>query len=112
MAQYQNLFTTVQVTGPVSEGIPLSKGNDPRIIKPFFLHLAGRIGNAQIGPLYLGTLGVASLIFGILSINIMGMNMLASVNFSPIQFVRQLFWLALEPPAPVYGLHFHTFMVG
>jgi photosynthetic reaction center M subunit len=31
--------------------------------------------------------------------------MLASVNWSPIQFVRQLFWLALEPPPPSYGLH-------
>jgi len=26
------------------------------------------------------------------------------VNWDPIQFVRQLFWLALEPPAPAYGL--------
>ena len=43
MAQYQNLFTAVQVAGPISEGIPLPKGNDPRIIKPFFLHLAGRL---------------------------------------------------------------------
>jgi photosynthetic reaction center M subunit len=33
-----------------------------------------------------------------------GFNMLASVNWNPIQFVKQLFWLALEPPAPVYGL--------
>jgi len=105
MAQYQNLFTAVQVTGPTSDGIPLPRGNDPRLIKPFFLHLAGRLGNAQIGPVYLGSVGVASLVFGILSINIIGMNMLASVNFSPIQFVKQLFWLALEPPAPVYGLH-------
>ena len=95
MTQYQNLFTAVQVAGPVSDGIPLSKGNDPRLIKPFFLHLAGRIGNAQIGPVYLGSVGLASLVFGILSINIMGMNMPASVNFSPVQFVRQLFWLAV-----------------
>jgi photosynthetic reaction center M subunit len=26
--------------------------------------------------------------------------MLASVNWNPVQFVRQLFWLALEPPSP------------
>jgi photosynthetic reaction center M subunit len=32
--------------------------------------------------------------------------MLASVNWDPVQFVRQLFWLALEPPAPQYGLSF------
>ena len=30
--------------------------------------------------------------------------MLASVNWNPIQFVRQLPWLALEPPPPEYGL--------
>ena len=30
--------------------------------------------------------------------------MLASVNWSPIQFVRQLPWLALEPPKPQYGI--------
>jgi photosynthetic reaction center M subunit len=105
MPQYQNLFTAVQVTGPTSDGIALGRGNDPRVGKPFMLHLAGRLGNAQIGPIYLGSFGVASLIFGALAINIMGMNMLASVNFDPIQFIRQLFWLALEPPAPQYGLH-------
>ena len=105
MPQYQNLFTAVQVTGPTSDGIPLGRGNDPRVGKPFMLHLAGRLGNAQIGPIYLGSFGVASLIFGALAINIMGMNMLASVNFDPIQFIRQLFWLALESPAPQYGLH-------
>ena len=30
--------------------------------------------------------------------------MWASVNWSPVQFVRQLPWLALEPPLPKYGL--------
>jgi photosynthetic reaction center M subunit len=30
--------------------------------------------------------------------------MLASVNWDFVQFIRQLFWLGLEPPAPKYGL--------
>ena len=30
--------------------------------------------------------------------------MWASVNWDPVQFIRQLPWLALEPPAPEYGL--------
>ena len=30
--------------------------------------------------------------------------MLASVNWSPIQLIRQLPWLALEPPKPEYGI--------
>ncbi len=104
MIQYQNLFTQVQVAGPVQAGVPLGPQNEARVGKPFYVHLAGRLGNAQIGPLYLGTLGIMSLICGIAAINIMGFNMLAQVNWSPVQFVRQLFWLALEPPSPAYGL--------
>ena len=45
-----------------------------------------------------------SLVFGFFAIEIIGLNMLASVNWNPIQFVRQLPWLALEPPKPEYGL--------
>jgi hypothetical protein len=56
-------------------------------------------------PIYLGTLGIASLILGTLAINIIGFNMLASVNWNPVEFMRQLPWLALEPPPPGYGLH-------
>jgi len=104
MAQYQNLFTTVQAVGPVHHGVELGHGNSPRTGEPLSVYWAGVIGNAQIGPIYLGGLGVASLILGTLAFNIIGFNMLASVNWDPIQFVRQLFWLALEPPAPAYGL--------
>ena len=104
MAQYQNLFTTVQAVGPTHHGVELGHGNSPRTGEPLIVYWAGVLGNAQIGPLYLGGLGVASLILGTLAFNIIGFNMLASVNWDPIQFVRQLFWLALEPPAPAYGL--------
>ena len=34
MAQYQNLFTTVQAIGPVHDGVPLGKGNSPRVGQP------------------------------------------------------------------------------
>ncbi len=64
----------------------------------------GKIGDAQIGPLYLGFTGTLSLIFGFIAIEIIGFNMLASVDWSPIAFVKNFFWLALEPPAPAYGL--------
>ena len=102
--EYQNLFTAVQPVGPVQTGVALPPGNSPRTLKPFLVHLAGRFGNAQIGPIYLGPLGLASLVFGILAFNIIGFNMLAQVNWDPIQFVRQLFWLSLDPPSPAYGL--------
>jgi photosynthetic reaction center M subunit len=64
----------------------------------------GKIGNAQLGPIYLGGFGVLSWVCGMLAFNIIGLNMLASVNWDPVQLVRQLFWLALEPPPPEYGL--------
>ncbi|MFZ9286006.1 MAG: photosynthetic reaction center subunit M, partial [Burkholderiaceae bacterium] len=89
--QYQNLFTTVQATGPVSHGIELGPGNSPRTGQPFLNYWAGKLGNAQLGPIYLGGLGLASIICGVFAITLIGMNMLASVNWNPIQFVRQLF---------------------
>jgi photosynthetic reaction center M subunit len=107
MAEYQNLFTRVQAVGPLHHGVELPHGNVPRTgAEPGIFHLLGRFGNAQIGPIYLGGLGLASIICGVLAINIMGLNMLASVNWDPVQFIRQLFWLALEPPPPSYGLQF------
>jgi photosynthetic reaction center M subunit len=76
----------------------------PREGKPFLVYWFGKIGNAQIGPIYLGYTGILSLVFGIIAIEIIGLNMWASVGWDPIEFVRQLPWLALEPPAPEYGL--------
>lgn len=104
MIEYQNLFTTVRATSPGHAGVPLGAGNLPRDGSPIALPLAGKLGMAQLGPIYLGRLGIVSLFFGLLGFVIIGMNMLASVNWDPIQFVRQLFWLSLDPPSPKYGL--------
>ena len=103
MAQYQNIFTRVQVRGNLEPGVPLPTGDWSRDGKPFFEYWVGKIGDAQIGPIYLGNLGVMSLICGFIAIEIIGLNMLASVNWAPIQFLRQFPWLALEPPPPKYG---------
>lgn len=104
MPDYQNIFTSVQVRGHAYPGVPLSAGNWPREGKPFFFYWLGKIGDAQIGPIYLGGLGIASLICGFIAIEIIGLNMMASVDWSPIEFIRQLPWLALEPPPAKYGL--------
>jgi photosynthetic reaction center M subunit len=107
--KYQNIFTRVQVHGAPDLGIALraspgnlgSRGKSTRVV-PLF----GKFGDAQVGPFYLGWLGLISIILGTLSFNIMGLSMLSQVNWDVKQFVRQLFWLALEPPAPKYGLSF------
>ena len=104
MIENQNLWTRVQVHAPVDTGVPLRGGTWGRDGKPILSYLAGKIGDAQIGPIYLGTTGVFSLIFGFLAFEIIGLNMWRSVGWDPIQFLRQLPWLSLEPPAPRYGL--------
>jgi photosynthetic reaction center M subunit len=101
--EYQNIFTRVQVRGPAHWG-PATTGSWVRQGEPFFSYWMGKIGDAQVGPVYLGFLGIASLICGFIAIEIIGLNMWASVGWDPVQFVRQLPWLALEPPPPQYGL--------
>jgi len=103
MPRYQNIFTQVQLRTLPEYGVPLPMGNEPRVGSPGYSYWLGKIGAAQIGPIYLGKLGMASLICGFLAIEIIGLNMWASVNWDPVQFVRQLPWLALEPPGPEWG---------
>ena len=64
MAEYQNLFTQVQVQAPAYPGVPLERDRDTRerVTTPWHSSLMGWIGNAQIGPIYLGFLGVGSAI--------------------------------------------------
>jgi photosynthetic reaction center M subunit len=103
MARYQNIFTQVQLRGAPEIGPALGAYDFPRLGEPGFSYWIGKIGNAQIGPIYLGGLGILSLMFGFLAFEIVGLNMWASVGWDPIQFARQLPWLALEPPGPEYG---------
>ncbi|ACK50999.1 photosynthetic reaction center, M subunit [Methylocella silvestris BL2] len=105
MAEYQNIFTQVQVRTAHEFEPALPVGALPREGKPFLSYWLGKIGDAQVGPIYLGYSGVISLLFGFIAFEIIGLNMWASVNWSPIQFIRQLPWLALEPPSPKYGIH-------
>ncbi len=104
MIEYQNIFTRVQVRAPAHMGVEAPAGSWPRDGKPWFAYLLGKIGDAQIGPFYLGGLGLASLVFGFVAIEIIGLNMAAAVDWNPVEFVRQLPWLALEPPPAKYGL--------
>ena len=104
-AEYQNIFTQVQVQGNPEWGMDDSgQMLKERVGNPWFLKLAGLVGNAQIGPIYLGWTGIVSLVAGTIWFNIVGLNMLAQVGWSFPELIRQLFWLALEPPSPEYGL--------
>ncbi len=106
MAEYQNIFNQVQVRGNGEMGVPVPRGERERLGKPRFSRWLGMIGNAQIGPFYLGFTGLMAIVCGVVAFEIIGLNMLASVNWDVVEFIRQLFWLALEPPSPEYGLSF------
>ncbi|MEM7705499.1 MAG: photosynthetic reaction center subunit M [Pseudomonadota bacterium] len=100
--EYQNIFSRVQVTA----GGEASVGPDkdwPRT-GMFDSWLLGTFGDAQVGPFYLGWLALASLFSGFIAFEIIGLNMLAQVDWNPIEFVRQLFWLSLDPPTAEHGL--------
>ncbi|MEM9550648.1 MAG: photosynthetic reaction center subunit M [Pseudomonadota bacterium] len=105
MAEYQNIFAQVQVQGVPETGMDDNGTmSAERIGTPGFSKLFGWVGNAQLGPFYLGWTGMISLTTGLLWFNIVGLNMLSQVGWDIPEFIRQLFWLALEPPSPEYGL--------
>lgn len=113
MVEYQNIFTQVQVQGPPEMGLdPDGTIARERTDKAGFSTLAGIIGNAQLGPIYLGPFGLISLATGFAWFFIVGMNFWWQVDYSPALFFRELFWLALEPPAEEYGLGFPPLMEG
>jgi photosynthetic reaction center M subunit len=106
MAEYQNIFTQVQVRAApemgMTEGVELSN----RSKGARFSTLAGWFGNAQLGPIYLGTMGVISLASGLAWFLTVGMWFWHQAGYNPAVFLRDLFWFSLEPPAEEYGLGF------
>jgi photosynthetic reaction center M subunit len=106
MLEYQNLFTRVQIRTAPDAGLPIDETFGQRYGKGGFSYWLGKIGDSQIGPIYLGFWGIVSLLCGFIAFEIIGLNMMKSVGWSPVEFIRQLPWLALEPPSPQYGLRF------
>ena len=104
MREYQNIFTRTQVAAHPEAGVPIGSDVGERIGRGTMNQWFGWIGNAQVGPFYLGTLGLASIAFGTLAFNIIGLNMLASVDWNPLVFIRELLWLSLDPPLEEHGL--------
>jgi photosynthetic reaction center M subunit len=106
MAEYQNIFTQVQVQGPPELGLVEGVDLANRTNSARFSTLAGWFGNAQLGPIYLGTMGVISLFAGTVWFVMVGFWFWDQAGYNPAVFLRDLFWLSLDPPAPEYGLRF------
>jgi photosynthetic reaction center M subunit len=104
MAEYQNIFNQVQVRGAPEMGMVEGVDLANRTRGANFSSLAGWFGNAQLGPVYLGTMGVISLFSGIVWFTMVGAWFWYQAGFSPAVFLRDLFWLSLDPPSPDYGL--------
>ena len=105
MAEYKNIFNQVQVQGPIEWGVDNDANiSSERTERARFNTWLGWIGNAQLGPIYLGTWGTVSLATGFIWFVMVGCWMLASVDYNIAVFVRDLFYLSLDPPGPEYGL--------
>jgi photosynthetic reaction center M subunit len=104
MAEYQNIFNQVQVRGQPEMGLVEGVDLANRGQGATFSTLAGWFGNAQIGPIYLGTMGVISLFSGLVWFTMVGAWFWYQAGFNPAVFLRDLFWLSLDPPSSDYGL--------
>ena len=104
MAEYQNIFTQVQVRAAPEMGMHENVELANRSKRASFSTLMGWFGNAQLGPIYLGTFGVISLATGLIWFLIIGVSFWDQAGYNPAVFLRDLFWFSLEPPAPEYGL--------
>lgn len=104
MAEYQNIFTQVQVRAAPEMGMVEGVELGNRTKSASFSNLLGWFGNAQLGPIYLGTMGVISLATGAIWFVMVGLWFWDQAGYNPAVFLRDLFWLSLDPPAPEYGL--------
>ena len=77
--EYQNLFTTVQVATAGAESVPLTRDGHERTRGVRHSRFLGWIGDAQIGPIYLGWFGVASALCFLVAFEITGLNKIFDV---------------------------------
>jgi photosynthetic reaction center M subunit len=95
MAEYQNFFTQVQVSAAPEMGMVEGVDVGQRTKGASFSTLMGWIGNAQLGPIYLGTAGVVSIAAGLIWFEIIGFWFWRQAGYDPAVFLRDLFWLSL-----------------
>ena len=104
MVEYQNIFTQVQVQGPPEMGAVEDVDLRERGNSTAFSKLFGWFGNAQLGPFYLGALGITSLASGLAWFLIVGFSYWHQAGWNPGVFARDLFYFSVEPPSPENGL--------
>ena len=104
MASYQNIFTQVQVRALPETGMVENVDTGNRTAPGGFSTLLGWVGNAQLGPIYLGGVGVLSLASGAVWFLMVGAWFWHQAGYNPALFLRDLFWLSLDPPSPDHGL--------
>jgi len=80
MAQYQNIFTQFQIAGPPDNPPPVKE--EFRAGKGRMATIFGWLGNPQLGPVYLGYSGLASILCGIIAIEILVY--LSFIKFFPV----------------------------
>lgn len=104
MARFHTLFTSIELEAPF-EYAPDTRPRSPEYkIEPRHSVWLGRLGESQFGPTHIGVLAIASIFCGFVAIEIIGLNMWASVDWNVIRFIKLLPFLALEPPSAKQGL--------
>jgi photosynthetic reaction center M subunit len=88
MAEYQNFFTQVQVSAAPEMGMVEGVDVGQRTKGASFSTLMGWIGNAQLGPIYLGTAGVVSIAAGLIWFEIIGFWFWRQAGYDPAVFLR------------------------
>ena len=104
MSYFESFYNQVIIVGPPDEGPALPRGDEPRINATGFSYWIGKIGDPQLGPMYLGWSGIFSILFGLTAFEIIGLNMLAQASWNPIRFLQGIIWFGLNPPPAKYGL--------
>ncbi len=104
MAQNKNIFTQAPLYGLKDASDAPSISTEVSSEKSSVIKTVDALFHVQVGFISIGLTGLASLVCGITALAIVTINMLASVQWSPVEFINQLFWLRLEPPSTTYQL--------
>ena len=104
MSYFESFYNQVIIVGPPDEGPALPPGDDPRIKATGWSYWMGKLGDPQLGPMYLGWEGILSILFGLTAFEVIGLNMAAQADWNPIRFAQGIIWFGLNPPPAKYGL--------